>query len=87
MGTVDRWEAEVHGVFTKLIVVAGRLVAFAREVDRGIVVGRGYAPVGKTVLEARHAVRAPRGAARGARVSHGRLRAHRVGRRGAGGGP
>ena len=87
MGSVDRREAEVHGVFTKLVAVAGRLVAFAREVDRGIAVGCGYAPVGKNVVGAPHAVRARRSAARGPRASRGRVRAHRVGRRGAGGRP
>ena len=87
MGFVDRREAEVYGVFAKLVAVAGRLVEFAREVDRGIAVGRGYAPVGKAVVGARHAVRVRRGAARGPRVSRGRVRAHRVGRRGACGGP
>src|ERR687894_720604 len=86
MGSVDRREAEVHGVFAKLVAVAGRLVEFAREVDRGIAVGRGYAPVGKNVVGPRHAVRLRRGAARGPRVARGRVRAHRVGRRGACGG-
>ena len=87
MGSVDRGEAEVHRVFTKLIVVAGRWVAFAREVDRGIAVGRGYTPVGKNLVGARHAVRDRRRAPRGPRASRGRVRAHRVGRRGTSGGP
>ena len=81
MGSVDRREAEVHGVFTKLVVVAGRLVEFAREVDRGIAVGRGYAPVGKNVVGARHSVHARRRAARGPRAARGRVRANRAGRR------
>ena len=85
MGSVDRREAEVHGVFTKLVAVAGRLVAFAREVDRGIAVGRGYAPVGKNTGRARGASRTCGAAGRGARAARGRVRAHRTGRRGAGG--
>ena len=71
----------------KLVGIAGWFVRFAREVDRGIAVGRGYAPVGKNVVGVRHSVRARRDAARGPRASRGRVRAHRVGRLSAGGGP
>ncbi len=71
----------MSGATRKLVGIAGWFVLFAREVDRGIAVGRGYAPVGKNVVGARHSVRARRGAARGPRASRGRVRAHREGRR------
>ena len=71
----------MSGATGKLVGIARWLVRFAREVDRGIAVGRGYAPVGKNVVGARHAVRARRGAARGPRASRERVRANRVGRR------
>ena len=69
------------GATRKLVGIARWFVSFAREVDRGIAVGRGYAPVGKNVVGARHAVRARRGAARGPRARGGRVRANRAGRR------
>ncbi len=69
------------GATRKLVGIARWFVRFAREVDRGIAVGRGYAPVGKNVVGARHSVRARRGAARGPRASRGWVRAHREGRR------
>ena len=71
----------MSGAIRKLVGIARWFVRFAREVDRGIAVGRGYAPVGKNVVGARHSVRARRRAARGPRASRGRVRANRAGRR------
>ncbi len=65
----------------RLVEIAGWFVRFAREVDRGIAVGRGYAPVGKNVVGARHSVHARQCAAGGTRASRGRVRANRAGRR------
>ncbi len=67
--------AAMSGATRKLVGIARWFVLFAREVDRGIAVGRGYAPVGKNVVGARHSVRARRCAARG------RVRVNRAGRR------
>ena len=71
----------MSGAIRKLVGIARWFVRFAREVDRGIAVGRGYAPVGKNVVGARHSVHARRCAARGPRASRGRVRANRAGRR------
>jgi hypothetical protein len=71
----------MSGAIRKLVGIARWFVRFAREVDRGIAVGRGYEPVGKNVVGARHAVRARRRPARGMRASRGRVRANRAGRR------
>ena len=62
-------------VVTKLVGVADRFVAFVREVDRGIAVGRGYASVRKNVRDAGCRPRVPRGW----------VRSHRAGRWGVGG--
>ena len=69
------------GATRKLVGIARWFVRFAREVDRGIAVGRGYAPVGKNVVGARHSGHARRCAAGGTRASRGRVRADRAGRR------
>src|SRR4028119_2216804 len=55
----------MSGAIRKLVGIARWFVRFAREVDRGIAAGRGYAPVGKNVVGARHSVHARRRAARG----------------------
>jgi hypothetical protein len=72
-------------VFGKLAGITEWLIGFVREVDRGIAVGRGYAPVGKKTIVMRRASRIRRGAGCGRRVSGGWIRNHRAGRRGAGG--
>src|SRR4028118_807815 len=72
----------MSGAIRKLVGIAGWFVRFAREVDRGIAVGRGYAPVGKNVVGARHSVHARRWAARGARAAGGGGRAGGDERRG-----
>ena len=54
----------MDGFFGRLVGVLGWIAGFAREVDRGIAVGRGYAPVGKNVRLAPHVgcrLRAPGG--------------------------
>jgi hypothetical protein len=66
--------AVVNGTFRWLRRMARGFVRFAREVDHGIAVGRGYAPVGKNTEWGR-----------GAQVGRGKMRAHRTGRRCAGG--
>ena len=71
----------MSGAIRKLVGIARWFVRFAREVDRGIAVGRGYAPVGNNVVGAWHSVHARRCAARGTRASRGRVRANRAGRR------
>jgi hypothetical protein len=75
----------VNGAIRKLVEIARGFVRFAREVDRGIAVGRGYAPVGKNTGRAFGASRTCGAAGRGARTARGRVRAHRTGRRDAGG--
>ena len=40
----------MSGAIRKLVRIVRWFVRFAREVDRGIAVGRGYAPVGKNVV-------------------------------------
>ena len=75
----------MNGAFRKLVGVAGWLVCFAEEVDRGIAVGRGYAPVGKHTRRGRGASRTCGVSGGGERAARGRMRAHRAGRRGAGG--
>ena len=69
MGGPRRWQ--VAGVFGRLVGVLGWITDFVREVDRGIAVGRGYAPVGKNVRLARRVgcgLRASGGRGRGGRV-------------------
>lgn len=73
------------GVFRKLAAATEWFAGFVREVDRGIAVGRGYAPGRKNVGATHHAVRARRGMGCGQRASRGRILAHRLGRWGAGG--
>ena len=75
----------MDGAIRKLVGIARGFVRIAREVDRGIAVGRGYAPVGKYTGRARGASRICGAAGCGARAARGRLRAHRTGKRGAGG--
>lgn len=75
----------MNGAFRKLVGIAGWVVRFAREVDRGIAMGRGYAPVGKNTRKRRCASRTCGAAGRGERAARGRVLAHRAGRRGAGG--
>jgi hypothetical protein len=72
-------------VYRKLARIMEWFIGFVREVDRGIAVGRGYAPVGKRTRGMRRASRVRRGVGCGRRRSGGRIRNHRVGRRGAGG--
>ena len=72
-------------VFRKLARITEWFIGFVREVDRGIAVGRGYAPVGKRTTGIRRAARVRRGAGCGRRTLGGRVRNHRAGRRGAGG--
>ena len=69
----------VNGAFRKPAGPARWVVRFAKEVDRGIAMGRGYAPVRKNTRRGRGASQTCGAAARG------RVRAHRAGRRGAGG--
>ena len=59
------------GVFGRLVGVLGWITDFVREVDRGIAVGRGYAPVGKNVRLARRV-------GCGRRALGGQVRAHRA---------
>jgi hypothetical protein len=75
----------VSEVFGKLAGITEWFVGFVREVDRGIAVGRGYAPVGKKTTGMRRASCVRRGAGCGRRASGGRIRNHRAGGRGAGG--
>jgi hypothetical protein len=75
----------VSEVFGRLAGISKWFIGFLREVDRGIAVGRGYAPVGKKTTGMRRPSRVHRGAACGWRTSDGRIRNHRAGRRGAGG--
>ena len=64
----------MKGAFRKLVGITKRFVRFVEEVDLGIAVGRGYAPVGKNTRRGRRA-----------RAARGRVRAHRAGRRGSSG--
>lgn len=76
----------MNGAFRKFVGIARWVVRFAREVARGIAVGRGYAPVAKSTRRGRGASRTCGAAGgRGARGARGLVRAHRAGRRGAGG--
>ena len=75
----------MNGAFRKLVGIAGWLVRFAEEVDRGIAVGRGYVPAGKSIRRGRDASRTGGVAGRGGPAARGRMRTHRAGRRGAGG--
>lgn len=75
----------MNGAFRKLVGIARWVVRFAREVARGIAVGRGYAPVAKSTRRGRGASRTCGAAGCGARAARGLVRAHRAGRRGAGG--
>jgi hypothetical protein len=75
----------VSEVFGKLAGIAEWFIGFVREVDRGIAVGRGYAPVGKKTTGIRRASRVRLGAGCGRRRSGGWIRNHWAGRRGAGG--
>ena len=75
----------MSGVIGKLARIMEWFLGFKREVDRGIAVGRGYAPVGKKTRGMRCAARVRRGVGRGRRTSGGWIRNHRAGRRGAGG--
>jgi hypothetical protein len=76
---------QVSGVFGRLAGITEWFIGFVRELDRGITVGRGYAPVGKNTTGMRRAARVRRGAGCGRRTLDGRVRNHRAGRRGAGG--
>jgi hypothetical protein len=62
----------------KLAWITEWFIGFVREVDRGIGVGRGHAPGGNKTTGMRRA-------GCGRRMFGGRIRNHRVGRRGAGG--
>jgi hypothetical protein len=75
----------VSEVFGKLARITEWFIGLVREVDRGIAVGRGYAPVGKKTTRMGRASRARWGEGCGRRTLGGRIRNHRVGRRGAGG--
>jgi hypothetical protein len=72
----------VHG---KLAGITEWFLGFVLEVDRGIAVGRGYAPVGKKTKRMRCAALVRRGTGCGRRTLGGRIRNHRAGRREAGG--
>lgn len=56
----------VNGAFRKLAEVARWVVRLAEEVDRGVAVGRGYAPVGNNIPRERGWVRASGTGRRGA---------------------
>lgn len=56
----------MNGAFRKLAGMARWAVRFVREVDLGIAVGRGYAPVGKNIRRGRGWVRAHGAGRRGA---------------------
>ena len=75
----------VSGAFRWLVGIARGLVRFAHEVDRGIAVGRGYAPVGKNTGRRFGASLTCGAAGRGVRARRRRVRAHRTERRNAGG--
>ena len=72
-------------IFRRITAATEWFVGFVREVNHGIAVGRGYAPVGKHTRRGRGAPRTCEAAERGERTARGRMRAHRAGRRGAGG--
>lgn len=74
----------MNGALRKLVGITRRFVCFVEEVDLGIAVGRGYAPVGKNTRRGRSASRTS--GAVGRSTDGGRVLAHRTGRRGAGGG-
>ena len=75
----------VDGAFRWLVGIAWRFVRFTREVDRGIAVGRGYAPVGKSTRTGSIASRNRGVDGCEARAARGRARAPCPGRGGAGG--
>ena len=72
-------------MFRRITAATEWFVGFVCEVNHGIAVGRGYAPVGKHTRRGRDASRTCGAAERGARTARGRMRAHRAGRRGASG--
>ena len=72
-------------MFRRITTATEWFVGFVREVNHGIAVGRGYAPVGKSIWRGRGASRTCGAAERAERTARGRMRAHRAGRRGAGG--
>ena len=67
----------MDGFFGRLVDVLGWIAGFVREVDRGIAVGRGYAPVEKNGRMARDASRVRRGACSGFRIAREDARARR----------
>ena len=75
----------MSGGIGKLAGITEWFLGFVREVDRGIAVGRGYAPVRKKTKGMRRAARVRRGAGCGRRKLGGRVRNHRAGRRDADG--
>ena len=75
----------MSGVFGRLAGITEWFIGFVREVDLGISVGRGYAPVRKKTTGMRRAARVRRGGGCGRRTLGRRDRNLRSGRRGAGG--
>ena len=72
-------------MFRRITAATEWFVGFVREVNHGIAVERGYAPVGKRTRRGRGASQTCGATERGKRTARGRMRAHRAGRRGAGG--
>ncbi len=67
-------------VFRKLVGVVGWFAGLVREVDRGIVVGRGYEPVVENTQKVRYTPQVHRGADCGRRVARRETRARRGGK-------